>query len=121
MRINDPETLAEVEAAFRQYEEALMVNDIEALDALFWEASLTVRYGPGQNLYGTEAIKAFRRDLNVVLSRGVWRIFAVAINQYQRTLEAHNLLDFSGVLEKSVKLLREMDEFVKAARTCDIR
>ena len=27
-----------------------------------------------------EAIRAFRRDLNVVLSRGVWRIFAVALD-----------------------------------------
>ena len=31
-----------------------------------------------------DAIRAFRRDLNVVLSRGVWRIFAVALRQYQR-------------------------------------
>ena len=31
-----------------------------------------------------EAIRAFRRDLNAVMSRGVWRIFAVALQQYQR-------------------------------------
>src|SRR6185295_18217117 len=45
-----------------------------------------------------EAIRAFRRDLNAVMSRGVWRIFAIAMPQYQQTLEAHALLDFSGVL-----------------------
>ena len=61
-----------------------------------------------------EAIRAFRRDLNVVLSRGVWRIFAVALDQYQRTLEAHALLDFSGVLERAVKLLKDMDEFAQS-------
>jgi ATP-dependent helicase/nuclease subunit A len=61
-----------------------------------------------------EAIGAFRRDLNVVLSRGVWRIFAVALAQYQRTLEAHALLDFSGVLERAVKLLGDMDEFAQS-------
>jgi len=61
-----------------------------------------------------ETILRFRRDLNVVLARGVWRIYAVAISQYQRTLEAHALLDFSGVLEKAVKLLRDMDEFAES-------
>jgi ATP-dependent helicase/nuclease subunit A len=61
-----------------------------------------------------EAIKAFRRDLNVVMSRGVWRIFAVALAQYQRTLEARALLDFSGVLERAVKLLKDMDEFAQS-------
>jgi ATP-dependent exoDNAse (exonuclease V) beta subunit len=61
-----------------------------------------------------EAIRGFRRDLNVVLSRGVWRIFAVTLQQYQRTLDAHALIDFSGVLERAVKLLREMDEFAQS-------
>ena len=58
-----------------------------------------------------EGIRAFRRDLNVVMSRGVWRIFAVALRQYQRTLESRALLDFSGVLERAVSLLKDMDEF----------
>ena len=61
-----------------------------------------------------EAIARFRRDLNVVQSRGVWRIFAVVLNQYQRTLQVRGLLDFSGVLEKAVKLLRELDEFAES-------
>jgi ATP-dependent helicase/nuclease subunit A len=58
-----------------------------------------------------EVIKRFRRDLNVVLSRGVWRMFSVVLDRYERTLEAHGLLDFSGVLERAVHLLGEMDEF----------
>ncbi len=61
-----------------------------------------------------DAIRAFRRDLNVVLSRGVWRIFAIALGQYQRTLDAHALLDFAGVLERAVTLLRNMDEFAQS-------
>src|SRR5207244_3994064 len=61
-----------------------------------------------------EAIRAFRRDLNVVLSRGVWRMFAVTVAQYQRTLDAHARLDFSGVLERAVDLLKEMDEFARS-------
>lgn len=62
MKINDPAVLAEVEAAFAAYETALMVNDLDALDALFWPSPLTVRIGPGQNLYGIGAIQAFRQN-----------------------------------------------------------
>ena len=61
-----------------------------------------------------EAIRAFRRDLNVVLSRGVWRMFAVTLRQYHGTLEARALLDFSGVLERAVLLLENMDEFAQS-------
>jgi ATP-dependent helicase/nuclease subunit A len=61
-----------------------------------------------------DAIHAFRRDLNVVLSRGVWRIFAVAVTQYTRILNARALIDFSGVLELALRLLRNMDEFAQS-------
>ncbi len=61
-----------------------------------------------------DAIWGFRRDLNVVLSRGVWRMFAVTLRQYHGTLEARALLDFSGVLERAVLLLENMDEFAQS-------
>jgi len=61
-----------------------------------------------------DAIRGFRRDLNAVMSRGVWRIFAVALRQYQDTLESHALLDFSGVLERAVQLLKDLDEFAES-------
>ena len=61
-----------------------------------------------------EAVRAFRRDLNVVMSRGVWRIFAVALATYRQTLDAHALLDFSGVLEHAIDLLKQMDEFARS-------
>jgi ATP-dependent helicase/nuclease subunit A len=68
-----------------------------------------------------EAIKGFRRDLNAVMSRGVWRIFAVTLRQYQQTLDAHALLDFSGVLERAVRLLKEMDEFAESRLRLEAR
>jgi ATP-dependent helicase/nuclease subunit A len=68
-----------------------------------------------------EAIRAFRRDLNAVMSRGVWRIFAVAMQQYQHTLESHALLDFSGVLERAVQLLKDMDEFAESRLRLEAR
>jgi hypothetical protein len=61
MIIDDPETLAEVTAAFEAYEQALMANDVEALDTLFWASPQVVRYGVGECLYGHEAILAFRQ------------------------------------------------------------
>ena len=66
-------------------------------------------------------IRDFRRDLNAVMSRGVWRIFAVALRQYQHTLEAHALLDFSGVLERAVQLLKDMDEFAESRLRLEAR
>lgn len=60
MLINAPLIVREVQAAFDSYERALMENDLDALDALFWNSTFTVRFGPGQNLYGFEAIAAFR-------------------------------------------------------------
>jgi len=60
MIINDPATLGEVSAAFARYERALMENDLAALDGLFWNSPHTLRYGVGENLYGIEAIRAFR-------------------------------------------------------------
>ena len=57
---NIPKVRAEVEAVFAQYEDALVNNKVEVLDALFWNSPHTLRYGAGENLYGFEAIQAFR-------------------------------------------------------------
>ncbi len=58
-----------------------------------------------------EVLQAFRRDLNAVLSRGVWRMFQIARREYRDTLDAHAVLDFSDVLDRALALLRQMDEF----------
>jgi hypothetical protein len=60
MDINLPEIKAEVEAAFAKYETALVTNDVDALQALFWDSPHTIRYGMGENLYGYAEIGAFR-------------------------------------------------------------
>lgn len=60
MDINLPDVKAEVEAAFALYEKALMANDAETLQALFWASPHTIRYGVGENLYGHAEIGAFR-------------------------------------------------------------
>lgn len=58
--INLPDVHAEVAAVFAQYEDALVNNKVDVLDALFWNSPHTLRYGAGENLYGFEQIQAFR-------------------------------------------------------------
>ncbi|QCT20327.1 oxalurate catabolism protein HpxZ [Jejubacter calystegiae] len=60
MNINQPNVVDEVSTAFYRYEQALVSNDTAVLDELFWHSELTVRLGAGENLYGIEAIRAFR-------------------------------------------------------------
>lgn len=62
MTLNDPETLAQVRAAFDRYEAALMSDDVAAMDELFFNSPVTVRYGVGEVLYGYDDIAAFRRS-----------------------------------------------------------
>ena len=80
MDINLPMVKAEVEAAFAAYERALMANDVDALQALFWDSSHTIRYGINENLYGHREIGAFRASrppagLNRITSRTVITTF----------------------------------------------
>jgi len=60
MMLNHPDILAQVQAAVDAYEDALMNNDVEALDGFFWNSPHTVRFGVAENLYGFEEIAAFR-------------------------------------------------------------
>lgn len=60
MEINLPDVVAEVTRAFDRYEVALVTNDVSVLDELFWNSPHTLRYGMTENLYGYDAIRAFR-------------------------------------------------------------
>ena len=60
MEIDLPDVLAEVKQQFARYEKALVTNDVAVLDELFRADSRTLRYGVGENLYGYDAIMAFR-------------------------------------------------------------
>jgi hypothetical protein len=93
LELNIPEVIAEVSEAFTRYERALVGNDVAALDTLFWNSPHTLRFGIGENLYGYEAIAAFRNgrppiDLTrqlrntVILSYG--RHLATANTEFQR-------------------------------------
>ncbi len=91
--INIPEVVAEVSEAFWRYERALIANDVATLDMLFWNSPYALRFGIGENLYGYDAIAAFRssrppinlvRQLKntVIVSYG--RDMATANTEFQR-------------------------------------
>ncbi|MGB9116311.1 oxalurate catabolism protein HpxZ [Bradyrhizobium sp.] len=60
MQVDLPDVLAEMTEQFARYEKALVTNDVTVLDELFRADSRTLRYGIGENLYGYDAIMAFR-------------------------------------------------------------
>ena len=60
LKINLPEVVAEVASAYARYEAALAANDVAELNEIFWNDSLTIRYGTGENLYSHDEISAFR-------------------------------------------------------------
>ncbi|WP_221931040.1 oxalurate catabolism protein HpxZ [Telmatospirillum sp. J64-1] len=91
--INLPDVLAEVTDAFMEYEKALVTNDVEVLDKLFWNSPHTLRYGAGENLYGYEEIAAFRaarpssgldRSLTRTVITTYGRDFATANTEFVR-------------------------------------
>jgi hypothetical protein len=94
MEIDLPEVVAEVRAAFERYEEALVSNDVAALNALFHNDPRTIRYGGGENLYGFAEIEAFRaarspvglaRTLSKTVITTYGRDHAVASTLFRRT------------------------------------
>jgi Protein of unknown function (DUF3225) len=60
MDVDLPDVLAEVTEQFARYEKALVGNDVAVLDDLFRADGRTLRYGVAENLYGHDAIMAFR-------------------------------------------------------------
>jgi ketosteroid isomerase-like protein len=94
MEIDLPEVVAEVRAAFECYEQALVANDVTALDALFHDDARTIRYGGGENLYGYREIAAFHaarsplglpRSLSRTVITAYGRDHAVASTLFHRT------------------------------------
>lgn len=91
--INLPDVLAEMQAVFEQYEDALVHNKVDVLDALFWNSPHTVRYGTGENLVGYAQIQAFRaarspvglaRSLRHTVITTFGRDFATAMTEFHR-------------------------------------
>jgi hypothetical protein len=109
MEINIPEVRAEVEAAFSRYEAALIGNEVATLQELFWRSGHTIRYGIGENLYGSNEISAFRSARSPVgLAR---RISRTVITTY-----GHDFATASTLFERDTvpgKIGRQMQTWVR--------
>lgn len=82
MTINDPEVIAELEALYPQYEQALVSNDVEKLVAMFWAGPQVTRFGVMENLYGPEELEAFRKARpGANLARAVKRLDIVSFGR----------------------------------------
>jgi hypothetical protein len=93
MKIDLPEVVSEVRAAFDRYEQALVTNDVATLNSIFHDAPQTVRYGIAENLYGHNEIAGFRaarapvglmRSISRTIITTYGRDFAVASTLFRR-------------------------------------
>ena len=87
------DVIAEVKTEFERYEQALLSNDVVALNKLFHNDPRTIRYGGSENLYGYSEIAAFRaarsplglaRALSRTVISSYGRDCAVASTLYHR-------------------------------------
>jgi hypothetical protein len=82
MLINDPETLAELQTLYPQYENALVTNDADTLTRMFWSSPHAMRFGITENLYGIDEIASFRKGRSPVnLTRTIRRLDIVAFGK----------------------------------------
>jgi ATP-dependent helicase/nuclease subunit A len=68
-----------------------------------------------------DALAAWARDVNVLLARGVSRLFAVTVDRYRRILAEHDVVDFPELVARAVELLRQMDEFSQSRYRLEAR
>jgi Asp-tRNA(Asn)/Glu-tRNA(Gln) amidotransferase A subunit family amidase len=94
--INLPEIVAEVTRAFHAYNEALVAADSARLNGFFWSSSNTVRFGPGENLFGHDEIAAYRstrwapnppRTLERLAVTTIGRDFGTTNAVFRRTID----------------------------------
>jgi len=81
-QVNKPDALAELTAAFAAYEHALVGNDIAALNRMFWDDPLTLRYGTREH----ELLRSHAEIAEFRLKRG-------AVDQ-RRTLRNTRIVTF---------------------------
>jgi ATP-dependent helicase/nuclease subunit A len=61
-----------------------------------------------------EALAALDADIDHLLARGLLRVLAVAVRQYESLLDEHALLDFTGMLDRAIALLERQEEFARS-------
>jgi hypothetical protein len=104
MEVNKPEIVAEVSAAFVEYERALVDNDIETMNALFWDTPETVRYGIAEVQHGGEAIRAWRASCEPVpVSRRLHRTVVTSFGSNYATVSTEFTSDATSLLGRQMQ------------------
>jgi len=103
MKINDPAVIAELTKCHETYEKALIENDAETLDALFWDSPHALRFGVAENLHGSDEIRAFRKARpKINLDREITRLDITAFG------------DAAGIV--NLEFVRSMDGIERHGR-----
>ena len=104
MEVNKPEIVAEVTAAFVEYERALADNDVEAMNALFWHTPETVRYGIAEVQHGGETIRAWRASCAPVpRSRRLQRTVVTTFGDDYATVSTEFTSDVTPLLGRQMQ------------------
>ncbi len=64
-QVNDSTVVAELTALLKDYERALVDNNVAVLTNYFWPSPHAVRFGVAEELYGAEEIASFRQTRQV--------------------------------------------------------
>ncbi len=56
--VNRPDVVADIGAVFERYEAALVANDVDVLDELFWDSPHVVRFGLADRQQGVAEVSA---------------------------------------------------------------
>jgi hypothetical protein len=104
MDVNKPAIVAEVEAAFIAYERALVDNDLDGMNVLFWHTPETVRYGIAEVQHGGEAIRAWRAAaVPVPVSRRLHRTVVTSFGDDFATVSTEFTSDATTLLGRQMQ------------------
>lgn len=110
MQVNQPDIVAEVHAAFVEYERALIDNDVAAMNALFWHTPQTVRYGIAEIQHGGDAIRAWReRSEPVPKSRKLHRTVVTTFGTDFATVSTEFTSDSTTLLGRQMQTWARLD------------
>lgn len=111
MEVNRPEIVAEVAAAFEAYEQALVANDVDTMNALFWNTPETVRYGIAEVQHGGEAIRAWRTaTAPVPPSRRLHRTVVCTFGTDYATVSTEFTSDATPLLGRQMQTWARIDQ-----------
>ncbi|VXC95781.1 conserved hypothetical protein [Burkholderia sp. 8Y] len=104
MDVNRQETVVEVERAFVAYERALVDNDVDTMNALFWHAPETVRYGIAEVQHGGDAIRRWRETcVPVPRSRRLHRTVVTTFGTEYATVSTEFTSDATPLLGRQMQ------------------